>query len=282
MLKKIATTLFILTAGAPLALAHEYWIEPRVYTIDPSEEIEADLKNGQHFKGSRYSFINDRFDFFKITGPSGEKAVTGRNGDIPALKAKVGEDGLYSSSLQGNFDRITFNKAEKIKSYMDYEGFKGVLERHQERGFALNRFQEQYARCAKALFQVGSTSNSDKDGLTGLKFELVAEKNPYQLTQTDLLPVRLYWEGAPMGDVQIRMFRYDGDLETKIVRTDKNGRASFPLKGGGKFMLNAVHIFEGDDDPDTRLAEWVSYWASLTFGMSDTDGVLAETVGDPN
>ncbi|MGB7287998.1 MAG: DUF4198 domain-containing protein [Salaquimonas sp.] len=271
---------FLALLNSP-ASAHEYWLEPLAYTVEKTEALQADLKNGQDFVGSRFSFVETNFEQFTIASPDVSVPVTGRNGDYPALNAQPMMDGLHIASYQGKFDRITFNEVDKIKHYIEYEGFQGVMERHLERGFAPNRFQEQYARCAKALFQVGDTGPGN-DRLMGLKFELVAEKNPYTLAKTDMLPVRLYWEGEPIANVQIRMFRFDGELETKTVRTDENGRAAFPLAGGGKFMLNAVHIYEGDDDPDTKLAEWVSYWATLTFGMTDTDEVLAAAANTQN
>jgi len=38
-----------------------------------------------------------------------------------------------------------------------------------------------------------------------------------------------------------------------------------PLAGGGKFLLNAVHIIRWDEQPKDV---WHSYWASLTFEIS--------------
>ena len=273
--KKTAFLSLAIAFYATSSFAHEYWLEPRIYTVEKDEEISGDLKNGQFFKGSAFSYIASQYEQFTITGPDGTKNVEGRDGDRPALSATPDAEGFYSVSYQGKFDKITFTDPEKLRHYAEYEGFRGVLERHAERGLPNTKFHEQYARCAKALFQVGTPNNNGRqDALTGLKFELVAEANPYTLTEQDALPVRLYWEGQPMADVQIRMFRINNELATIEIRTDKEGRAIFPLEGGGKYMLNAVHIFEGDDDPQTETAEWISYWASLSFGISTTDDVL--------
>ena len=46
------------------------------------------------------------------------------------------------------------------------------------------------------------------------------------------------------------------------TRTDAAGKAVISLQGGGKFLLNAVHMQEA---PPGRDAKWESYWASLTF-----------------
>lgn len=273
--KKTVVLALMLASQGVSAMAHEYWLEPRIYKVEKGETLTGDLKNGQNFKGSSFGYVDTHFDQFTITGPNGTENVTGRNGDRPALKTTPPAEGLYSVSYQGKFDKITFTNPDKLKHYVEYEGFKGVLERHAERGLPETKFFEQYARCAKALFQVGSPdANNRQDTLTGMKFELVAEANPYTLSEADTLPVRLYWEGKPMADVQIRMFQINDELKTKEIRTDSDGRAVFGLSGGGKYMLNAVHIYEGDDDPATETAEWVSYWASLSFGISNTDEVL--------
>ncbi len=274
-LRRSVAFLGLLTFQTNAALAHEYWLEPRQYTVAKGEKIEGDLKNGQDFKGSSFSYIAKRFEQFTFTGKEGSQNVEGRNGDMPALSTAPTGEGLYTVSYQGVFDHITFTDPAKIKEYSDYEGFKGVLERHAERGLAPDRFQEDYKRCAKALFQIGEINANDRqDELTGMKFELVAEQNPYALGEGDSLPVRLYWEGQPISDIQIRMFRFNGQVETTVIRTDSEGRALFPLKGGGKYMLNAVNILEGDDDPQSPTPEWISYWASMVFGLADTDEVL--------
>lgn len=262
----------MLTASAQ---AHEYWLEPVVFQVRPGEEISGNLKNGQDFKGSSFTYITSRFERFTVNAALGETPVTGRDGDMPALVARTDEPGLYSVSYQGKFDRITFTDPAKMKLYQDYEGLTGLLRHHAERGLADDRLQEHYARCAKALFQVGEPV-AGSDRLTGLKFELVAEENPYLLEEDDTLPVRLYWQGEPAGDVQIRWFRYRDASHTGTVRTDEAGRARIPLAGGGKFMLNAVRIYPGDEDPETDTPEWYSYWASLTFGIRGTDAALAE------
>ncbi len=260
----------------PLAAsAHEYWVEPREYVLDAPGQILADIRNGENYKSSNFSYIPRQFEFFKVTGPDGEAPVEGRTGDVPALSHTLSSPGLYTISYQGNFDKITFRDAAKIREYFDYEGLDGALERHLERGLAEDVFYEFYARCAKALVQVGPAGEDGRqDELTGMKFELVAEENPYTLEATDSLPVRLYLEGVPSPNRQIRIFRFDGELENTTIITDAQGRALIPLAGGGKFLLNAVHLYEGDEDPETEIPEWYSYWASLTFGIKGTDEML--------
>lgn len=256
------------------SIAHEYWIEPVQFTVSRGEAIQGDLKNGQDFKGVNFGYIPDRFEKFTLTGPGGSQPVKARIGDRPALNMTPAEPGLYSASYQSTFDHITFKDNEKIRYYLEYEGLDGAYERHLERGLSPDRFQERYARCAKALIQVGEPDDG-RDQLTGMIFEWVAEENPYALSATDQLSLRLYWQGEPMANKHVNIFQNDGtEVERKTMRTDAEGRIAVPLTGGGKFMINAVKLLEGDEDPDTDLPEWTSYWASMTFGLEGTDTQL--------
>lgn len=255
------------------ATAHEYWIEPLKFTVETGEAISAHLKNGQDFRGVNYSFIPSRFEQFTITGPDDTIDVDGRVGDLPAVNTVVSTPGLYSIAYQGTFDRITFKEEAKIRQYIDYEGLDGAFERHLERGLAPDRFEEAFARCAKALVQVGEIAENE-DRLLGLKYEWVAEANPYTLAEDQSLPVRLYWEGEPAANKHVNVFRVADKFELIRLQTDGAGRVEIPLAGGGKFMINSVMLLEGDDDPETETPEWISYWASLTFGLGNTDEIL--------
>lgn len=263
----------LLLTGTAATSAHEYWIEPKAYEIEPGAELQADLKNGQNFKGLTFTYIKSRFERFTLTGPGSTEPVPGRDGDLPPLRMTVDEPGLYIAAYQSVFDRLKFEKWEKFTQYLDNQGLDGIAEAHRRRGLPETGFTEQYARCAKALIRVGEGKGEDR--VTGLAFELVAEKNPYRLSGSAVLPVRLYWQGNPQPDSQIEIFRFDGALEKTKLRTDSEGRAEIPLAGGGKFLLNAVHMAPGDSDPETATAEWVSYWASLVFGIDGTDALLS-------
>ena len=80
------TLVFLLaTLGALPALGHEFWISPEAYQIDPGQSIRADLRVGQNFNGSAYSFIPRNFDRFDLVAGDDVVTVDGRLGDRPAL-----------------------------------------------------------------------------------------------------------------------------------------------------------------------------------------------------
>ena len=81
--------------AAPLAKAHEFWIEPVAYSVPVGGKIEGVLRNGEFFKGSSFPFVDRSFTRFEIYDRSGGKPVPGRNGDSPALQVKAEKGGLH-------------------------------------------------------------------------------------------------------------------------------------------------------------------------------------------
>lgn len=253
--------------AASAAFAHEYWIEPQRSELAPGEELRANLKNGQNFSGSTFSYIDSRFERFELLTPSRTLAVEGRNGDQPALSMPVEEDGLHVAIYRSTFDTLTYALWETFEAYAEYEGLDGAIERHRARGLPEIGFREKYARCAKTLVQVGKVDpDGPGDRLTGLEFELVAGDNPYREGISEM-PLTLYLDGKPVANRQINVFRRDGETQLTRVRTGPDGSVTIPLMPGSDYLLNAVHLFEGDDDPQTPEPEWLSYWASMVFSV---------------
>lgn len=268
-----AAVLFAILSAAGPALAHEFWLEPLRFAVPEGSKVQAQIRVGQDFKGSAYSYISRDIEQFTFTLGGESRPVKGRDGDTPALSVQTEGEGLGIVSYQNTFSTLRFTEWERFTYYVEYEGLEGVIERHRERGLPQTGFKEKYKRCAKALVGIGNAQGEDR--LTGMQFEWVAEDNPYTATG-DSLRVRLYLEGKPYPDHDFNVFQYNGEQSLTRYRTDAEGRATISLKGGGKFLLNAVHLFEGDNVINEGDPEYFSYWASLVFGTAGTDELLAK------
>ncbi len=263
----VAITRLALLAGLVLAAAlpaaaHEFWIEPKQSRVEPGGAIAADLKVGQNFRGDTYPFLKSRFVAFKVVDRAGARDVTGDEGDTPAATIRKAGAGLNIITYLATPHRLSFDRWDEFVPYVEYEGLGWVLDAHKARGLPEDGFVEEYVRCAKALVQVGEPSAPDEDRAVGLPLELVAGRNPYGLRAGTEVPVTLLWQGKPIGNVQIRVFQDNGAVTDTTTRTDDAGRAVISVRGGGRFLLNAVHMQEA---PPGRVAAWESYWASLTF-----------------
>lgn len=92
-------------------------------------------------------------------------------------------------------------------------------------------------------------------------------ENPATPATGAQLNFTLLWEGKPLADTQVALFRKgeDGDAGTRtLTRTDASGRAGFTIPASGIYMAAGVHMIEA---PADRNADWQSYWASLTFAV---------------
>lgn len=255
----------LLLFGASLAEAHEFWIEPQAFRPDDSAPIVADLQVGQMMKGRSYPYLSHKFVSYTVTDRTGVQAVRGNEGDIPSLVHQTSTPGLHIVAYDAKAEKITYDEFADFSEYLEAEGLGPVIARHRERGLAETGFTEAYTRNAKALIQIGPVESADQDRATGLRFELVAQANPYGATR-ESLPVTLLWQGNPAANAQIAIFRKTAPdaVERTTVLTDADGNAAIPLAGGGQFLLSAVHMEEVAEDSG---AAWLSTWASLTFGL---------------
>lgn len=247
------------------ALSHEFWIEPKEFRTRPNAPIVADLKVGQHFRGSTHPYLSNSFVSFTLFERSGKRPVTGDEGDSPAANIRSTDTGLKIIAYHATAHRLTFDRWDEFVSYVEEEGLADIPEAHKRRGLPASGFSEHYIRCAKALVQVGEAAPLDQDAATGMPLEIIARKNPYDAPAPGELPVTLLWRGKPIPGIQIRTFQDNGMVRETTTRSDADGNAVISLRGGGKFLLNAVHMQE---PPHGSEAAWESYWASLTFEVS--------------
>ncbi|MGB0412139.1 MAG: DUF4198 domain-containing protein [Pikeienuella sp.] len=264
---KHLTAVMTLAAGALAVVpahAHEFWLEPTDYSVAVGEEIIADLKNGEAFKGGKYPFIDEYFTTFDVITRKGAKPVPGRRGDYPALTMKAETGGLHVFAYASTANDLAYSKFEKFESFVTGKDMAWVLDAHKERGLPTEKVREDYFRYAKSLVKVGS--GAGRDTLVGFPIELVAELNPYT---TDADPrFRLYRDRKPMADFEVQVWNIapeTGEVTESKYRTDATGRVTIPRGEGGEFLLNAVQIVEPDAAQTARGVDWISIWGTTTY-----------------
>jgi uncharacterized GH25 family protein len=250
--------------GSSQTAAHEFWIEPKDFTVPLGVPVVADLKFGTKLKGEIYPYFRSKFIAYTFAIGGRRQDIEGHEGDSPSLRVEAGEPGLAVIAYHSIAERAKFEDWKQVREYLELEGNAWVVDEHKRRGLPDAVFTEAYTRCAKALVEVGASSAGDHDRAVGMPLELVAERNPYAAPAAAELPVRLLWQGKPIEGVQVTVFQNDGALAETRVRTDSEGRVRIPLTGGGMFLLNAVHMQAA---PPERGTQWESHWASLTFSI---------------
>ncbi len=245
--------------------AHDFWIEPAAFRVEPGAHVALRLKVGERLAGEPVARRPERIVRFVAVSPSGEREVAGVTGADPAGVFVAEESGLHVIGYQSNPARLEL-EAARFERYQGEEGLERIVALRAERGEGGQPGRELYSRCAKSLVAVGDGSAGRTDAAIGCPVELVAETNPYALAAGGELSVRLLLRGEPLaGALVVALPAADPGL-AQAARSGADGRVRFLLPLGGLWLVKAVHM---ERAPTGLGADWESWWASLTFA---TDG----------
>jgi uncharacterized GH25 family protein len=260
----LAATLVAL-GGAPL-LAHDMWMVPSTFAPDAGEIVAVKLRVGQDLLGDPIPRDTALINQFVYEDAEGRKPLVGRDGSDPAGYLRVAEPGLV---VVGYHSKPSFVELtpEKFNQYLKEEGLDAVAALRARRNETGAKARELFSRCAKSLVLSGSPSDKQADKTLGFPLELVAEKNPYLIRAGQALPVRLTYQSRPLAGALVVAMNRLNPLEKITARTDATGRVRLQLPRNGMWLIKAVHMMAA---PAGTNADWVSYWASLTFEMGAT------------
>ncbi|MGR3362773.1 MAG: DUF4198 domain-containing protein [Maritimibacter harenae] len=262
---RFLSTLLTCLVLARAAVAHEFWIAPEDYAVDPGAPIVADLRVGQDFEGSPQTYFPNRFARFEVKMGESVSPVEGRLGDMPAMTFTPDRTGLAVIVHETTASSLQYRTRELFESFVEHKDLGDVLARHATRGLPELEFREAYSRFAKSLVAVGDGAGADAP--VGLRTEIVALANPYTDDLSNGFPVRVLFEGAPRPDAQVEVFARDADgaVTQSFYRTDDAGEAVIPVSADTEYMVDAVVMHDtGNDDPEAGPV-WHSLWANLTF-----------------
>lgn len=244
------------------AVAHDFWIEPRDFQPAVGDTVPVVLRVGEDFAGTSQPLIPDWFSDYAAYGPQGRQPVTGMIGDDPAGSVTVDTPGSWVVGYRSTRSFVELDPA-RFNAYLDKEGLEWVRDVRQARGDAALHAREYYSRCAKAIINSGSPDSSVATTPLGYRLELIPKRDPYSLTAGDTLAVRLLYESRPLANILVVAFTADAPEQKFQLRTSADGIAEIPLDRPGTWLVKAVHMIEV---PATdTVAEWESFWASLTF-----------------
>lgn len=257
-----AAIVAVLAAVPPSAEAHEFWLEPVLFTPKTGASVPIVHRIGQNFEGDSYPYVRSWFRRFALVDARGERPIKSVEGDDPAAEVRFGASGLAIVVLQSTPDEAVFENMEKFRAYLKEEGLERFEKVHTELGRPLTGIRELYTRCAKALVSVGGRNGSDR--AVGLPLELIAERSPYALGADMVLPVRLMHAGKPLEGATVKVFNERDRATHRRFVTDAEGRVLVHLPVRDRYLVSAVHMLP-PTAAEQKKADWTSLWASLTF-----------------
>jgi uncharacterized GH25 family protein len=256
-------TLALLLLAAPVALAHDFWIEPSTFRPAAGQIVSARLRVGQKMQGDPVPRVPPYIERFFAKGNAGENPMIGQPGSEPAGLMRVNEPGLHWIGYQSTPTPLT-QDAQKFENYLRDEGLDSIIEKRAKSGQTNVEGRERFYRCAKSLLATGDASTGFETPL-GFTLELVPHANPYALRAGGELPLTILFRGKPLSNVLIVAMSKDDPEHTVRARSDKRGRASLQLPRGGFWLVKAVHM---EPAPKSSGSDWESWWASMTFELA--------------
>jgi hypothetical protein len=264
-------------AGMP-ATAHEFWIEPSAFQPQIGDTITADLVIGTDFLGASAIYVPDQIERFAVIAANDDATgdgatrdnsgipITGRYGDRPAGTFTVSMPGVNIILHQTAPLYLTYASADKFTAFVTEKGYPEAVGQHQRRGLSPDKITERYQRFAKSLITVGSAAQNG-DRALGLRYEVLAETNPYRHPAPATMTVRVLAAGMPVAGTQVTVFTRDNPrrVDRKNYITDAAGRIEFAVQAGRDYLVDAVRLLPIDDATEQRGAVWESLWASLVF-----------------
>jgi uncharacterized GH25 family protein len=245
------------------AWGHDFWIEPEAATTDP-KQLELRLRVGNDLIGDSVPNIPDWYSDFSVNDGRSRFNPARGIGDDPAGAIVLNDSPGY---LVGYLSQPEFTdlSEEKFQAYLQQEGLDDIAQlrsasdpRHQGR-------REFYQRCAKSLVPGGGEGEpSHWYEPLGYPLELTPVTNPLQGREVTL---RLGYNGKPLAGRRVVAFTREEPEQKQLRISDADGRVTFDVNRPGLWLVKGVHMRPHDKEN----ADWISYWASLTFRRGATE-----------
>lgn len=253
-----------LLMAAP-ACAHDFWIVPSRFTPEPGRLVAVSLRVGEHLAGEPVPRIEGGFERFVVAQGGRSIPLPGRDRADPAGLLRASQPGLHVIAYESKPIPIEL-PAPTFERYLREEGLESILRERAARGESAMPAREKYVRCAKAQLMIDAAARSaapaSPEDALGLTLELVAEANLYAARDSDELPFRLLFLGKPLAGALVIALNTGAPMQRLFARSDTEGRVRFTLPGTGMWLVKVVHMVAAPAGTD---AQWLSFWASLTF-----------------
>jgi hypothetical protein len=253
-------------AASASAAAHSFWLEPAKHDPDPGEAVTVAFRVGDAGEASDWALHWERIASLRLFGPEGVTdqlaavRATGP-GEKGTARISIPAPGSYVLGFESN-PSFSDLAAEPFNAYVAHEGLTAIAAHRTATGTGSDNGTELYARRAKALLQVGDLQTGNVTRPIGQLLEIVPLANPFALGPGDRLTVQVLWRGAALEGASLAVARPDAAGEPLLLKTDAQGRASFELQQGSRYLLSAVW---GVPAPNDARAKYSTIFSSLTF-----------------
>lgn len=245
--------------------AHEFWLEPFRFKVNPGEAVTIRFAVGDDFKAGDWDLARHKVAKMQLIEIQGVKGLTAGVPTQKGVKQKItiSNPGTKLVAMEGVPSFIKLN-GKQFTAYLESDGLENALQWRRENKQDTVGAREYYARYAKLFIQSGSTTDDTWKKVVGHRLEIVPVDNITTLKPGDYLNVKILYEGKPSAHTLVKVW---GNVGNKVflqnAYTEDDGTVKFPISATGPWMVSTVRI-EKISKPD---ADWESSWASLVFNV---------------
>jgi uncharacterized GH25 family protein len=263
-----------LFATTTAALAHDFWLQPTRWRVDPAAALDVTLLVGHGPYRQRSPIAASRIARFEAIAADGRRFdlrarmhLAAANGDATLGFARPG---TYLLALETDNRAESHLPAIRFNDYLKVEGLTPALELRARTGRTDADGAENYSRHAKAIVRVGPADPRGQAIVTrplGLTLEIVPERSPFATPAGTGFPVRVLYRGRPLAGALVKFTDLAHDAEPiEMHRSDAHGRAVFAMPRRGSWLINVIWT---RPQPRTRLTDFDTDFSSLSFGLAD-------------
>ena len=264
-MKKLVSILLVVGVSS-LALAHEFWLQPKKFRYAVGEEVKIDFLVGENFTGEPWDLTKHKVEQLQVVSAYGKKdlkaTVKPTKGDN--LTYKLANEGTHLFSMTSNVADITLS-GKDFNAYLEEDGMDDILAQRKKDNVLEKPSHENYTRYAKLLVQSGNNTDGDVfQRKVGLKVEIIPLSNPYKLKSGDYLDCEILFEGKPVPHQMVKIWSFVGNRAfLQDAYTESDGRVKFPISNTGPWMVSFVKMVKSGK----ANVDYESMWASLVFGV---------------
>jgi len=259
---------FLIPLLALPAMAHSLYLMPQKFRTAPGDTLVLSIQNGDSFPEGDGAPVLQRLRDCVLVSVRNSTAIADLRIEGKAAQAttRTGGAGTYWLAVRTIPNFLTLDPAA-FETYLKEEGLDAALRYRAEHGESGKPSRELYSKFAKSLV-VASAPDGAWSKVLGHEFEFIPDADPAALKPGGALPVRLLWRGQPAAGIQVESAWAAGGANGVAVvgRTDREGRISVPIDRAGKWRLHAVTM---ERTTGSKEADWVSFWASMTFEVTE-------------
>ena len=265
-MKRTLPALLLLLAVAPSLAAHDLFLKPFRFFVEPNAEVRVRVLNGT-FEKSENAVAKNRVRDLSVVGADARfRADTSAwtdAGDTSIFTFRTGTPGTYLVGAS-TLPRALRLDAKQFNEYLESDGVVDMLEARRRAGEMDKASNERYSKHVKTIVQAGDARTGGFDTVLGYPAELVPLENPYSVKVGQTLRVRTLVDGKPVAKQLVvaggRMPN-GARLPVQNVRSDSAGVARVRLASRGYWYIKFIHMVPVVGD----TINYESKWATLTF-----------------